>query len=254
MLPEYVCQDEAALWSEYIDYLENNFKRLDALKSQGSVGGEQEKWAVAGSRLWLARAQKAFAEGHRKQAMADMTKAFNFSQQAIDAVAAAYETNSATQADLLQAARLRLVIRRALLVLKNCKGNEKERAESKRQTMIVESGGPIEVLQRKRPDGKWEMIIKIIVDSSPMSFRRMTRLEAENEKVWYAESTPQPVVPTQSVPAEPEKALERAQAEIAKLRAEAKKKKARAEAEKLWYAESAPQPVGVLPASVYESF
>jgi hypothetical protein len=127
LLPEYACPDEAALWSEYIHYLENNFQRLDALRSRGLPGGEQEKWAVAGSHLWLARAQKEFAENDREQATTSMAKAVAFSKQAIEAVTGAYEVSTATQMDVLQAARLQLVTGRAFLILKKCQDEQRSK-------------------------------------------------------------------------------------------------------------------------------
>jgi beta-lactamase regulating signal transducer with metallopeptidase domain len=110
--------DELAALREHIKFLENHFKKTEALFRSGGQGGSADAHALAGYELAVAQGELSAALGQREEALARFKEAHEWAEQALAAVTAAYEANRATQDLLLQAARNLAESKRRLIQLR----------------------------------------------------------------------------------------------------------------------------------------
>ena len=115
--PAAANREELAVLREHVKFVEEQFKRLDALFQTGSRGGSAEARAMAGFELERARGDLALAEGQRDRARAHFEAAQKFAEEALTSVRAAYLNGLVTHDLVLQAARNVSEIKRRLIHL-----------------------------------------------------------------------------------------------------------------------------------------
>jgi beta-lactamase regulating signal transducer with metallopeptidase domain len=125
--------DELAALREHVKFLENHFKKIDALFQSGSTGGSADAQALAAYEFAVAQGELAIAEGRRDEAVARFEEAKELAEQALAAVTAAYEANRATHDVLLQAAKNLAQSKRRLIQLRRPAQSTNTRTKSERR-------------------------------------------------------------------------------------------------------------------------
>lgn len=97
--------EELQALQDHVTFLENHFKKADALFRTGSRGGSASAQALAAYELATAQGELALAEGRRTDAIARFEQAQVFAEQALNAVRADNAAATVTDELVLQAAR-----------------------------------------------------------------------------------------------------------------------------------------------------
>jgi beta-lactamase regulating signal transducer with metallopeptidase domain len=112
---------EAAVLRDQVDFLDQQFKRTDALLKTGAPGGTADRWSLTGFELAKARGELALAEGNREAAIARFTEAEEFAGTSLKATSAAYHADRVTLDSLMQASKNLTDIRRRLIQVRRGK-------------------------------------------------------------------------------------------------------------------------------------
>jgi hypothetical protein len=97
--------NELAALQEHVKFLEEHFRRKDALFRVAARGGSADARDIAAYELATARGQLALAEGQRDEAIRLFEEAQKVAEQAMISVTAANQANMTTDNVVLQAAR-----------------------------------------------------------------------------------------------------------------------------------------------------
>jgi beta-lactamase regulating signal transducer with metallopeptidase domain len=111
-------RDEVAALQEYVRFLEEHFKKKDALFRVAARGGSADARDIAAYELVTARGQLALAEGRRDEAIRLFEEAQKVAEQAMISVTAANQAGMTTDNTVLQAARNLTEIKRRLIDLR----------------------------------------------------------------------------------------------------------------------------------------
>jgi beta-lactamase regulating signal transducer with metallopeptidase domain/multidrug resistance efflux pump len=109
-----VDSEEIDALREHVAFLEEQFKKQDALYRTGSRGGSADKRSITGYELAVAHADLAVAEGSRDKAIAFCEQAEKFADESLKNVTASYEAGRTPLESLLQTARNVSEIKRRL--------------------------------------------------------------------------------------------------------------------------------------------
>ena len=110
--------DDAAVLRDQVNFLNEQFKRTDALYRTGAQGGTVDRWAMTGYELAKTRGELALAEGNRVEATARFSEALGFAEQSLKATSAAYHADRVTLDTLLSASKNLTDVRRRLIQLR----------------------------------------------------------------------------------------------------------------------------------------
>ena len=100
-----ISSDEIDALREHVTFLEEQFKKQDALYRTGSRGGSADKRSITGYELAVAQADLALAEDRRDKAIEFCEQAEKFADEALKNVTATYEAGRTPLEVLLQTAR-----------------------------------------------------------------------------------------------------------------------------------------------------
>jgi beta-lactamase regulating signal transducer with metallopeptidase domain len=100
-----ISSDEIDALREHVTFLEEQFKKQDALYRTGSRGGSADKRSITGYELAVAQVDLAVAEGSRDKAVAFCEQAEKFADESLKNVTASYEAGRTPLEVLLQTAR-----------------------------------------------------------------------------------------------------------------------------------------------------
>jgi hypothetical protein len=104
---------------EHVQFLENHFKKVDALFRSGSRGGSAFGQALAGYELAAAQGELALAESNYADAQARFGEAEKYAEQALVAAQAAHEASIVQDDALLQAAKNLTQIKRRISAVRH---------------------------------------------------------------------------------------------------------------------------------------
>jgi beta-lactamase regulating signal transducer with metallopeptidase domain len=133
---------EVKLLRQYVQTLQEQFDRIDAMYRDGTRGGSLDKREVAAYELALAQGELASAEGNREQALKKYNDALTHAGEAVKAVTAAYEVSLVDYGAVLDANKNLLNIQRKLIHIKD-EAAEPESADTQPPaTTFQSSPGP----------------------------------------------------------------------------------------------------------------
>jgi protein involved in polysaccharide export with SLBB domain len=112
--PRQANAQELEAMREHVRFLENHFKKADALFQSGSRGGSALARALAGHELAAARGELSFAVHNIAEARTRFAEAQKYAEQALAAAQAEYSANTVQGDVLLQAARNLAEVKRRL--------------------------------------------------------------------------------------------------------------------------------------------
>jgi outer membrane protein TolC len=121
--------EEIEVLREHIKFLEDRFKRVDALFQSGNRGGSVDRREMTAYELARAQGELALVQGKRDEALEHLENARQHAEKALRAVTAAYEAGQITHDILLQAANNVSAVKRRLVQVKNPPTESAVRAE-----------------------------------------------------------------------------------------------------------------------------
>jgi hypothetical protein len=110
--------DDASVLRDQVNFLNEQFKRTDALYRSGAIGGTVDRWAMTGFELAKVRGELALVEGNRADALARFAEAEEFAGTSLKATDAAYASDRVTLDALLEASKNLTDVRRRLIQLR----------------------------------------------------------------------------------------------------------------------------------------
>jgi beta-lactamase regulating signal transducer with metallopeptidase domain/protein involved in polysaccharide export with SLBB domain len=97
--------EEIEALREHVEFLQQQFAKLDALYQTASRGGSADTRAMAGYELAMAQCNLSLAQGERDKAVAACEQAAKFADEGLKAVTASYEAGRRTHDVVLKAAQ-----------------------------------------------------------------------------------------------------------------------------------------------------
>jgi beta-lactamase regulating signal transducer with metallopeptidase domain len=102
---EHAGVEEVAALKEHVQFLKDQFTRIDELNRIGARGGSAEARALAGYELAAAQADLALAEGHHDELVAHCREAQQFAEENMKAVMASFDAGRVSLQLLMETAR-----------------------------------------------------------------------------------------------------------------------------------------------------
>jgi beta-lactamase regulating signal transducer with metallopeptidase domain len=170
--------DELAALREHVNFLENHFKKTDALNQNGLRGGSADALALAAYELAVAQGELALAEGRRDEAVARFEEAREWADRALMAVNAAYQANMVGYDVVLQAARNLAVSKQRLI-----EARRQQSAAGNENNASRELSAALRSLAQSNATpatGESIGVLKKIVERSQQEFNRLKDLHGQN--------------------------------------------------------------------------
>ncbi|MEX2172474.1 MAG: M56 family metallopeptidase [Pirellulales bacterium] len=116
--------DELEVLRDHVKFVEEQYKRIDALFNEGAKGGSAEKRDLTAYELSRAKGELALALGNRKEALANFNEASKHAEEAVKSATAAYENDVVTYDFLLQSVKSLAEIKRKIIHLQEAKPSD----------------------------------------------------------------------------------------------------------------------------------